>query len=59
MNIKFTCACGEEVTKKDMDKRDGARLATGLGGLTLGRAGFAPAGRRTKFHGDITSSNSL
>ena len=27
-----------------------ARLATGSGGLTLGRAGFAPAGRRTKFH---------
>jgi hypothetical protein len=27
-----------------------ARLATGPGGLTPGRAGFAPAGRRTKFH---------
>ena len=25
--------------------RNGARLATGSGGLTLGRAGFAPAGR--------------
>jgi len=25
-----------------------ARLATGLDGLTLGRAGFAPAGRRTE-----------
>src|SRR5262245_24787602 len=37
----------------------GARLATGSGGLTLGRAGFAPAGRHTKFHGDIASSNSL
>jgi hypothetical protein len=36
-----------------------ARLATGSGGLTLGRAGFAPTGRRTKFHGDITASNSL
>jgi len=31
-----------------------ARLATGSGGLTLGRAGFAPAGRRTKFHEVIT-----
>jgi hypothetical protein len=37
----------------------GARLATGSGGLTLGRAGFAPAGRQTKFHGDIASSNAL
>ena len=37
----------------------GARLATGSGGLTLGRAGFAPAGQRTKFHGGIASSNSL
>ncbi len=37
----------------------GARLATGSGGLTLSRAGFAPAGRQTKFHGDIASSNSL
>ena len=27
-----------------------ARLATGSGGLTLGRAGFAPTGRQTKFH---------
>jgi hypothetical protein len=33
-----------------------ARLATGSGGLTLGRAGFAPAGRRTKFHGVIAAS---
>ncbi len=33
-----------------------ARLATGPGGLTLGRAGFAPAGRQTKFHGGIASS---
>jgi hypothetical protein len=30
-----------------------ARLATGSGGLTLGRAGFSPAGRLTKFHGVI------
>ncbi len=30
-----------------------ARLTTGSGGLTPGRAGFAPAGRRTKFHGVI------
>jgi hypothetical protein len=34
----------------------GARLATGSGGLTLGRAGFAPAGRQTKFHEGIVSS---
>src|SRR5262249_21264153 len=34
----------------------GARLATGSGGLTLGRAGFAPAGRHTKFHEVIASS---
>jgi len=33
-----------------------ARLATGSGGLTPGRAGFAPAGRQTKFHGVIASS---
>jgi len=32
------------------------RLATGSGGLTLGRAGFAPAGRQTKFHEVIASS---
>ena len=36
-----------------------ARRAPGSGGRTLGRAGFAPAGRRTKFHGGIASSNSL
>jgi hypothetical protein len=30
-----------------------ARLTTGSGGLTPRRAGFAPAGRRTKFHGVI------
>jgi hypothetical protein len=36
-----------------------ARLATGLGGLTLSRTGFAPAGRRTKFHEGIATSNSL
>jgi hypothetical protein len=30
-----------------------ARLATGSGGLTLGRTGFAPAGRQTKFHEGI------
>ena len=34
----------------------GARLATGSGGLTLGRAGFAPAGRQTKFPEVIVSS---
>jgi hypothetical protein len=37
----------------------GARLATGSGGLTLGRAGFAPAGRQTKFHEGIASSASI
>lgn len=37
----------------------GARLATGSGGLTLGRAGFAPAGRHTKVHEGIASSNAL
>jgi hypothetical protein len=31
-----------------------ARLTTGSGGLTPGRAGSAPAGRQTKFHGVIT-----
>ena len=36
-----------------------ARLATGLGGLTLRRTGFAPAGRHTKFHEGIATSNSL
>ncbi len=30
-----------------------ARFATGSGGLTPSRAGFAPAGRQTKFQGDI------
>jgi hypothetical protein len=34
-----------------------ARLATDSGGLTLGRAGFAPAGRRTKLHAGMTPSN--
>jgi hypothetical protein len=34
-----------------------ARLATGSGGLTLGRAGCAPAGRHTKFHEGIASSS--
>jgi len=36
-----------------------ARLATGLGGLTPSRTGFAPAGRHTKFHEGIATSNSL
>ena len=36
-----------------------ARLATDLGGLTLSRAGFTPAGRRTQFHEGIATSNSL
>ena len=39
--------------------KNGARLATGSGGLTLGRMGFAPNGRYTKFHGGIASSNPL
>ena len=30
-----------------------ARLTTGSDGLTPGRAGFAPAGQQTKFHGVI------
>jgi hypothetical protein len=30
-----------------------ARLTTGSDGLTPSRAGFAPAGRQTKFQGDI------
>jgi len=34
-----------------------ARLATGSGGLTLGRAGFAPTGRHTQFHEGIASSS--
>jgi hypothetical protein len=33
-----------------------ARLATGLGGLTPDRTGFAPAGRQTKLHDFIASS---
>jgi len=36
-----------------------ARRATGSGGLTLGRAGCAPAGRRTNFHEGIASSNPI
>jgi len=36
-----------------------ARLATGSGGLTLGRVGFVLAGRHTKFHEGITISNPL
>jgi len=36
-----------------------ARLTTGAGGLTLRRTGFAPAGRQTKFHEGIATSNSL
>ena len=37
----------------------GARLTTGSDGLTPSRAGFAPAGRQTKFHGvNRSSSNS-
>jgi hypothetical protein len=35
----------------------GARLATGSGGLTLGRAGCAPTGRHTTFHEGIASSS--
>ena len=35
----------------------GARLATGSGGLTLGRAGFAPTGRHTKFPEGMASSS--
>jgi hypothetical protein len=32
-----------------------ARLTTDSGGLTPGRAGFAPAGQQTKFHGVIAT----
>ena len=35
-----------------------ARLATGPGGLTPGRTGFAPAGRQTKFHEVIAALHS-
>jgi hypothetical protein len=37
----------------DLVTENGARLATGSGGLTPGRAGFAPAGRQIEFHGVI------
>jgi len=33
------------------------RLTTDSGRLTLSRAGCAPAGRHTKFHGGIASTN--
>ena len=36
-----------------------ARLATGSDWLSLGRVGFAPAGRHTKFHEGIATSNPL
>jgi hypothetical protein len=39
--------------------KNGARFATGSGGLTPGRMGFAPNGRCAKFHGGIAVSNSL
>ena len=32
-----------------------ARLTTGSGGLAPGRAGFAPVGQQTKFHGVIAA----
>ena len=32
-----------------------ARLTTGSGGLAPGRAGFAPAGQQTTFHGVIAA----
>ncbi len=37
----------------DLVTETAARLATGSGGLTPGRAGFAPAGRQIEFHGAI------
>jgi len=43
----------------DPISESGARLAPGSGGRTLGRAGCAPAGRCTKFHGGIASSTPL
>ena len=64
-----TCACSRVVRRDDPPAlrevlrqpiaEAGARLATGLGDLTLRRTGFAPAGRRTKFHEGITTSNPL
>jgi hypothetical protein len=41
----------------DLVTENVARLTTGSGGLTPGRARFAPAGRQTKFHEVIASSN--
>jgi hypothetical protein len=51
--MAHTCACRRIA---EAISGTGARLATGSGGLTLGRAGFAPAGRQTKFHEGIFSS---
>jgi hypothetical protein len=39
----------------DLVAETAARLATGSGGLTPRRAGFAPAGRQIEFHGVIAS----
>ena len=49
-----TLACLRQRPPRCRDRRQ-ARYRPG--GLTRGRAGFAPAGRLTKFHGVIASSN--
>ena len=46
-------------THRRLVSTTGARLATGVGGRTLGRAGCAPTGRQTQFRGNIASTNSL
>ena len=51
-----TCACLRFAVRVS---KTGTRRATSSGGRTLGRAGRAPAGRCTKFHEVIASSNPL
>jgi hypothetical protein len=51
-----TCACRRLAGRVSTT---GARLAPGSGGLTLSRAGCAPAGRHTKFPEGIATSNPL
>jgi hypothetical protein len=52
-SMAHTCACRRIA---EAIAGTGARRAPGSGGLTLGRAGFAPAGRQTKCHEGIFSS---
>jgi hypothetical protein len=54
--LAHTCACRRLA---GLISGTVARLAPGSGRLTLGRAGFAPAGRRTKLHEGIASSNPI